>query len=134
MLSRHIAEADLVITAASVPGRPAPKLISAAQIAAMKPGAVIVDIGAESGGNCEGTEPGATVIRGPAKIIGPLNLPSMVAQHASELYAKNLLNLVGLIAKDGAISIDFTDDIIAGTVLTHAGEIRSAAVLSAIGT
>ncbi|HTI01680.1 MAG TPA: NAD(P) transhydrogenase subunit alpha [Acidisoma sp.] len=132
VIGRHIAEADLIVTAASVPGRPAPRLVSAAQIAAMKPGSVIVDIGAESGGNCEGTEPGATVVRGPVTILGPLNLPSMVAQHASELYAKNLLNLLSVIVKDGAPQIDLADEIVAATLLTHDGTIRNPAVLSAI--
>src|SRR5271166_3314399 len=124
-LSRHIAEADMIITTASVPGRPAPKLIRAAQIAAMKPGAVIVDLGAESGGNCEGTKPGETVKAGPATILGPLNLPSALPQHSSELYAKNLLNLVTLIVKDGALNLDFEDEVVAGATLTHAGEIRT---------
>lgn len=121
VLSKHVAEADLIVTAASVPGRAAPRLINAQQIAAMKPGSVIVDIGAESGGNCEGTEPGQTVVRGPATLLGPLNLPSMLAQHASELYAKNLLNLLSLIVKDGAIQIDLSDEIVAATLLTHNG-------------
>ena len=122
-LSQHIAEADMIITTASVPGRPAPKLISAAQISAMKPGAVIVDLSAESGGNCEGTKPGETVVAGPATILGPLNIPSALAQHSSELYAKNLLNLVTLIVKDGVLNVDFKDEVIAGTMLTHAGEL-----------
>ena len=122
-LSQHIAEADMIITTASVPGRPAPKLISAAQISAMKPGAVIVDLSAESGGNCEGTKPGETVVAGPATILGPLNIPSALAQHSSELYAKNLLNLVTLIVKDGVLNLDFKDEVIAGTTLTHAGEL-----------
>lgn len=132
VIGRHIADADLIVTAASVPGRPAPRLISAQQIAAMKPGSVIVDIGAEGGGNCEGTQPGATVVHGPATILGPLNLPSMLAQHASELYAKNLLNLLSVIVKDGVPHIDLSDEIIAATLLTHDGTIRNPAVLSAI--
>lgn len=127
-LSQHIAEADMIITTASVPGRPSPKLISAAQISAMKPGSVIVDLGAEGGGNCEGTKPGETVTVGPATIMGPLNVPSALAQHASELYAKNLLNLIGLIVKDGALNLDFEDEVIAGATLTHAGEIRNKVV------
>ncbi|ACM39505.1 NAD(P) transhydrogenase subunit alpha [Agrobacterium vitis] len=126
-LDKHIVEADMIITTASVPGRPAPKLITAAQIAAMKPGAVIVDLGAEGGGNCEGTRPGETVTAGPATILAPLNVPSMLAQHASELYAKNLFHFVQLIVKDGAVHLDFDDEIVAGTVLTHDGVIRNAA-------
>ncbi|WP_413623491.1 NAD(P) transhydrogenase subunit alpha [Luteibacter sp. Lutesp34] len=128
VVSRHIAQADLIVTTAAVPGRRAPILITAEQIAAMKPGAVIVDLGAESGGNCEGTRPGETVTVGPVTILGPLNVPSALAQHASELYAKNVLNLVTSFVKNGAIALDFDDEVIAGTVLTHAGEIRDAGV------
>ncbi|NLS19993.1 NAD(P) transhydrogenase subunit alpha [Rhizobium sp. P40RR-XXII] len=127
-LTRHIAEADMVITTASVPGRPAPKLISSAQVAAMKPGAVIVDLGAESGGNCEETKPGETVNVGTVTVLGPTNVPSALAQHASELYAKNVLNLLDLIIKDGSIHLDFEDEVIAGTVATHDGKIRSKAL------
>ena len=123
-LTKHIADADLIITTASVPGRRAPQLITNAQIAAMKRGAVIVDLSAESGGNCEGTKPGETVVVGPAMILGPLNVPSAIAQHASELYAKNLLNLVALIIKDGALNVDLADEVIKGAILTHAGELR----------
>ncbi len=131
VVSRHIAQADMIVTTAAVPGRRAPILISAEQIAAMKPGAVIVDLGAESGGNCEGTRPGETVTVGHVTILGPLNVPSALAQHASELYAKNVLNLVTLFVKDGAIALDFDDEVIAGTVLTHGGEIRDEGVRKA---
>jgi proton-translocating NAD(P)+ transhydrogenase subunit alpha len=124
-ISQHVAQADLIITTAAVPGRRAPTLISKAQISAMKPGAVIVDLAAESGGNCEGTKPGEAVVLGPATILAPLNIPSALAQHASELYAKNLLNLVTLIVKDGALSLDFEDEVVAGIALTHAGELRT---------
>lgn len=127
-LSKHIAEADMIITTASVPGRPAPRLISAAQIAAMKPGAVIVDLSAEGGGNCEGAKPGETVVLGPTTLVAPLNVPSALAQHSSELYAKNILNLLQLIVKDGAIHLDFDDEVLAGTVLTHAGKIMNPTV------
>ncbi|MDQ0390269.1 NAD(P) transhydrogenase subunit alpha [Labrys monachus] len=119
-IGQHIAEADMIITTASVPGKPAPRLISAAQVAAMKPGSVIIDLGAESGGNCEGTEPGRTVVVGPATIVGPLNVPSALAQHASELYAKNILNLIELMVKDGALSLDFTDEVLAKTAAVRA--------------
>ncbi|MBJ9663242.1 MULTISPECIES: NAD(P) transhydrogenase subunit alpha [Burkholderia] len=124
VLDKHISEADMIITTASVPGRRAPRLVSAAQIRRMKPGAVIVDLGAESGGNCEGTEAGKTVEIGPVTIIGPCNVPSMLSQHASELYAKNLLNFVGLLVKDGELHIDFSDEILAGTAVTHEGTVR----------
>ncbi|MGI4746311.1 MAG: NAD(P) transhydrogenase subunit alpha, partial [Janthinobacterium lividum] len=97
VLTEHIAMADMIVTTAALPGRDSPKLISAAQIAQMKPGSVIVDLAAEGGGNCEGTVPGETVQRGPATLMGPLNVPSMLAQHASELYSKNLLALLDLV-------------------------------------
>ncbi len=132
VLSQHIAEADMIITAASVPGRRAPVLIDADQIAAMKPGAVIVDLGAESGGNCEGTKPGETVAIGPATVLGPVDVSSALAQHASELYAKNVLNLLMLIVKDGVVTLDFDDEVIAGTILSHAGDIRNAAARKAV--
>jgi len=125
ILTRHIQEADMIITTAAVPGRPSPKLISARQIAGMKPGAVIIDLGAEGGGNCEGTKPGETVEIGPVTILAPLNVPSHLAQHASELYAKNLLNLLQLIIHDGQITLDFDDEVIARTILTHNGEVRN---------
>ncbi|SFW23383.1 NAD(P) transhydrogenase subunit alpha [Luteibacter sp. UNCMF366Tsu5.1] len=126
-LTLHIQQADLVITTANVPGRTAPRLISRAQIEGMKPGSVIVDLAAESGGNCEGTVPGETTTVGRATILAPLNVPSLLAQHASELYAKNLLSLLDLIVKDGALSLDLGDEVVAGTLLTHAGEIRQPA-------
>jgi NAD(P) transhydrogenase subunit alpha len=128
VVTQHVAEADMIVTTASVPGRRAPILITEDQVAAMKPGAVIVDLGAESGGNCALTRPGETISVGAVTILGPLDVPSALAQHASELYAKNILNLVTLMVKDGAIALDFEDEVIAGTVLTHVGEIRDAAV------
>ncbi|RKF20613.1 NAD(P) transhydrogenase subunit alpha [Altericroceibacterium spongiae] len=132
VLTQHIAEADMIVTTASVPGRPSPRLISSAQVASMKPGAVIVDLGAEGGGNCADSKPGETITSGPATIIAPLNVPSALAQHASELYAKNILNLLGLVVKDGAIQLDFEDDVIAGTIAIHDGTIRNDALRKAI--
>ena len=125
VLTRHIQNADAVITTASIPGRPSPKIISEAQIMGMKPGAVIVDLAAEGGGNTPLTQPGETVEVGPTTIVAPLNIPSHLAEHASELYARNLLNLVGLMVKDGELQLDWEDEILAGAVLTHAGEIKN---------
>ncbi|MFT4196955.1 MAG: NAD(P) transhydrogenase subunit alpha [Pseudoxanthomonas sp.] len=127
-LSQHIAAADMIVTTAAVPGRRAPRLIDAEQLAAMKPGSVVVDLGAEGGGNCEGTVPGQTVTLGNATVIGPLNVPSLLAQHASELYAKNVANLLELIVKDGALALDFGDEVVAGTTLIHAGQVRDEAL------
>jgi len=131
-LTRHIQQADLVITTAAVPGRPAPKLISRAQVDGMKAGAVIVDLAAEGGGNCEYTAPGETVRIGAVTIVAPLNVPSLVGEHASELYAKNLLNLLELMIRDGALAPDWEDEVLAKTVLTRGSEITSEAARKAV--
>lgn len=123
VLTQHIQQADMIVTTANVPGRTAPILIDRMQIAGMKPGAVIVDLAADSGGNCEGGVPGQTVEVGPVTIVAPFNVPSALAQHASELYAKNLLNLLELLVRDGALAPDFDDEVVAGTLLTRDGRI-----------
>jgi NAD(P) transhydrogenase subunit alpha len=123
-LAEHVKGVDVIVTTAAVPGRPAPKIITRAMVEGMRRGAVIVDLAAETGGNCEVTRAGETVDVGGVAVIGPVNLPSMGAQHASEMYAKNLHNFAALLLKDGAIAIDFDDDLVAGTCLTHAGTIR----------
>lgn len=122
VLTQHIQQADMIVTTANVPGRTAPILIERAQIDDMKPGAVIVDLAADSGGNCAGSLPGQTVEVGPVTIVAPFNVPSALAQHASELYAKNLLNLLELLVRDGALAPDFDDEVVAGTLLTRAGQ------------
>ncbi|MBB6336564.1 NAD(P) transhydrogenase subunit alpha [Xanthomonas arboricola] len=121
VLTQHIQQADLIVTTANVPGRTAPILIDRTQIAGMKPGAVIVDLAADSGGNCEGGVPGQTVEVGTVTIVAPFNVPSALAQHASELYAKNLLNLIELLVRDGVLAPDFDDEVVAGTLLTRDG-------------
>jgi NAD(P) transhydrogenase subunit alpha len=123
VLTQHIQHADLIITTAAIPGRPSPKLISHAQIAGMKAGAVIVDLSAEGGGNCEDTRPGETTRIGQVTIVAPLNVPSLLGEDASELYAKNQLNLIALMMKDNIIAIDWNDEILAKTALTHAGKL-----------
>ena len=134
VLTRHIQNADAVVTTASIPGRPSPKIISEAQILGMKPGSVIIDLAAEGGGNTPLTEPGDTVEVGPVTIVAPLNIPSHLAEHASELYSRNLLALIGLMVKDGELSIDWDDEILAGAVLTHDGEIKNEAAKKAADT
>jgi H+-translocating NAD(P) transhydrogenase subunit alpha len=124
ILARHIAEADAVISTAAVPGRPAPRIITAAMVAAMKPGAVIVDLAAEQGGNCELTRPGENVAHAGVIIAGPLNVPSQLAVHASEMYAKNVLNFLSPMIKDGELAIDWSDQVVAESALTHQGEIK----------
>ena len=125
VLTKHIQQADLVITTAAIPGRPSPKLISSAQVAGMKSGAVIVDLSAEGGGNCADTRPGETSVVGLVTIVAPLNVPSLLGEDASELYAKNQYNLLALMLKDNVIEIDWGDEILAKTALTHAGELKS---------
>jgi H+-translocating NAD(P) transhydrogenase subunit alpha len=132
VVTKHIQAADIIITTAAIPGRPSPKLISKAQVEGMKAGSVIVDLAAEGGGNCEYTQPGETVQVGQVTIVGPLNVPSMLGEHASELYAKNQYNLIELFLKEQAITLDWTDEVIAKTALTHAGEIKNEAAKKAV--
>jgi NAD(P) transhydrogenase subunit alpha len=133
LLRERIKEMDIVITTALVPGRQAPKLVDKEMVESMKPGSVIVDLAAESGGNCELTQPGETVEHNQVKIIGPVNLPSAMPIHASQLYARNMHNLIGHITEDRAEekdehdlhpNLDFEDEIIAATCIAHGGEIR----------
>jgi NAD(P) transhydrogenase subunit alpha len=134
VVTKHIQSADIIITTAAIPGRPSPKLISKAQVDGMKNGSVIIDLAAEGGGNTEYTQPGETVQVGQVTIVAPLNVPSLLAEHASELYAKNQFNLIELFVKDGAINIDWTDEVLAKAALTHGGEIKNEAAKKAIET
>ena len=122
-VTAHIQQADLIITTASIPGRAAPKLISSAQVAGMKAGAVIVDLAAEGGGNCELTQPGKTIRVGQVTIVAPLNIPSLLGEHASELYAKNLINFLELLIHDQQLKPDWSDEITAKTALVRAGNL-----------
>ena len=124
VLDSRIAAADAVVTTASVPGRPAPKIISRAAVERMRPGSVVVDIAAEQGGNCELTRPGEIVEHQGVKIIGPLNLPSDLAYNASEMYARNLLNFLKPALDKGELKIDWNDEVFAKSCLTHGGEIK----------
>lgn len=132
VVTKHIQAADIIITTAAIPGRPSPKLISKAQVDGMKNGAVIIDLAAEGGGNTEYTQPGETVQIGQVTIAAPLNVPSLLAEHASELYAKNQYNLIELFVKAGAINIDWTDEVLAKSALTHGGEIKNEAAKKAV--
>ena len=132
ILTQHIQRADLVITTAALPGRPSPRLISRDQVVGMKAGSVIVDLAAEGGGNCECTTADQEVHVGQVTIMAPTNIPSLLGEHASELYAKNVLNLLQLMVKDGALQIDWDDDILAQSVLTYGGEIKNEAVRRAL--
>jgi len=122
-LAEHLARADVVISTAAIPGRPAPKIITSGMVDDMQPGSVIVDIAAETGGNCERTRPGETVVENGVIIDGPTGLPSRCPLHASEMYAKNVYNLLGLMIADGELAIDPEDDVIRGTLLAFDGQI-----------
>lgn len=118
-LEKAIGASDVVITTALVPGRPAPRLVTAAAVKAMKPGSVVVDLAGETGGNCELTEPGQVVVKHDVTIASPLNLPAEMPEHASELYSKNLTSLLDLLVKDGRLEPDFDDEIIATSCVTR---------------
>lgn len=133
MVSAAVARADIVITTASIPGRKAPVLITKETVATMRPGAVIIDLAAESGGNCELTQSGKTVKEHGVTIVGPQNLPARVAIHASQMYAKNVQSFLSLlVSKDGALTRDFTDEILASSLLVNAGEVRHKPTLDLI--
>jgi NAD(P) transhydrogenase subunit alpha len=128
LISRHVTAADVVITTALVPGKRAPVLVTAEAVAQMRPGSVIVDLAAEAGGNCALTRPGEVSVAHGVTIIGRTNLPSDMPSQASQLYARNVFNLVKLLAPKGELALDFDDAIVAGACITHAGEIINAAV------
>jgi NAD(P) transhydrogenase subunit alpha len=123
LMAEAIGKVDVVITTALVPGRRAPILVTEAAVQKMKPGSVIVDLAGEQGGNCELSEPGETVIRYDVKILAPLNVPSTLAEHASQLYARNIQALLALMIDEGQLKLDFDDEIIAGACITRDGEI-----------
>ncbi len=124
---------DVVITTALVPGRPAPKLVTAEAVEGMKPGSVIVDLAGEAGGNCELTEPGQTVVRHDVKIASPLNLPATMAEHSSQLFARNVLALLELfVGDDGALKLDFDDEIVSGACVVRDGEIVNPGAKAAV--
>jgi NAD(P) transhydrogenase subunit alpha len=123
-LAEHLKAIDVVVTTAAVPGRPAPKLLTAVMVEGMKPGAVIVDLAAEGGGNCELTRPGERVQHGGVIILGPLNLPAGAPLHASEMIARNIGNFIELLLHEGALQPDFNDELVAKTCLSHGGEVR----------
>jgi NAD(P) transhydrogenase subunit alpha len=124
---------DVVITTALVPGRPAPKLVTAEAVEGMKPGSVIVDLAGESGGNCELTVPGQTVVRHDVKIVSPLNLPAGMAEHSSQLFARNVLALLELlVGEDGSLKLDFEDEVISGACIVREGEIVNPGAKAAV--
>jgi NAD(P) transhydrogenase subunit alpha len=141
LVRERIREMDVVITTALVPGRAAPQLVDREMVESMKPGSVIVDLAAESGGNCELTESGESVEHKGVKILGPVNLPSSMPIHASQLYSRNMYNLIGHITEDQAedkdekdprLALDFEDEIMNATCIVHEGEVRQEATREAL--
>ena len=134
LMAEAIGKVDVVITTALVPGRRAPILVTAKAVELMKPGSVIVDLAGEAGGNCELSEPGKSVVRHNVKILAPLNVPSTMAEHASQLYARNIQALLGLmINDDGQLELDYDDEVIAGACITRDGEIVNEGARKAAG-
>jgi NAD(P) transhydrogenase subunit alpha len=121
----HLREVDLVVTTAQVPGRPAPRLVTAALVRSMRPGSVVVDLAAETGGNCELTRAGEGVVEGGVTILGPLDLPSRVPLHASETYGRNVSAVVDHLAHEGRLALDPTDEITGPMLVVHRGKVRT---------
>ncbi|MCA0447166.1 MAG: Re/Si-specific NAD(P)(+) transhydrogenase subunit alpha [Bacteroidetes bacterium] len=123
VISKHVSNADIVITTALIPGRKAPVLVTEAMIKSMKPGSVVLDMAVEFGGNVEGSEKGKTVVKHGVKIIGHANLPALLSTQSSDLYSKNLLALLGHISKNGEVTLDLNDEIVKGALIVHQGQI-----------
>ncbi|MDJ1174011.1 Re/Si-specific NAD(P)(+) transhydrogenase subunit alpha [Roseofilum capinflatum] len=134
LVAEHVKTADVVITTAQVPGKKAPRLVTKEMVAQMKPGSVVVDLAAEQGGNCEVSEAGKDVVYEGVTVIGPINLPASMAVHASQMYAKNISTLLNYLVKEGELNLDFEDDIISGTCVTHGGEVRNQRVKDALAS
>jgi H+-translocating NAD(P) transhydrogenase subunit alpha len=132
-MARVVAASDVVITAAAVPGRKAPVLVTSDMVAAMRPGSVVVDLAAEQGGNCESTVPGENVVRGGVTVMGPLNLAASVPYHASQLYAKNIVTFLLSLVKGGRLALDPADDIVRETLVIREGEVIHPRVREALG-
>ncbi len=133
LIASHIDTADLVITTAQIPGRPAPVLVTRAMVESMRPGSVIVDLAGATGGNCELTRFGEVVVHNGVKILAPTNLPSDLPYHASEMYSKNITTLLLDLVEEGELSLDFEDEIVAGTCITHGGKVVHARTLERMG-
>src|SRR5579884_3668929 len=133
LMAQAIGKVDVVITTAAVPGRRAPILVTEDAVKRMKPGSVIIDLAAETGGSCELSEPGQTVLRHDVKILAPLNVPSTLAEHASQLYGRNIEALLGLMLDEGRLRLDFEDEVIAGACITRGGEIVHEGAKAAAG-
>ena len=135
LIAAHIVDADIVITTAQIPGRKAPVLITADMVKSMKPGSVIVDLAGESGGNCELTKGGENVVAHGVQILAPSNIPSTIPVHASQMYSKNVTTLLGEFVnmKDGTLNLDFANDVVGPSTVTHDGQVVNERVKQAMG-
>jgi NAD(P) transhydrogenase subunit alpha len=133
LLTKVVADSDVVIAAAAVPGKKAPVLVTSEMLRAMRPGSVIVDLAAEQGGNCEASEPGSETTAHGVRVVAPLNLAATIPHHASQLYAKNLANFVQNMAKKGELALDADDEIVRDSMLTRGGEVVAPRVREALG-
>jgi proton-translocating NAD(P)+ transhydrogenase subunit alpha len=132
-LAKAIAQSDVLITTAAIPGKKSPLIVTEDMVARMKKGSVIVDMAADSGGNVAGSRPGETVLKDGVSIVGTVNLASRMPIHASEMYARNLFNFISPFIKDGALVLDWSDEILAGSVFTHEGTVRNEGVRKVLG-
>jgi NAD(P) transhydrogenase subunit alpha len=133
MMTKVIAETDVVITTAAIPGKKAPILVTEEMVKGMHPGSVVVDLAAERGGNCELTKSGETVIAHGVKILGPENIPSSIPYHASQMYAKNIATFLIHLVEEGNLKVDLEDEITEGTLITQGGKVVNTRVLEALG-
>lgn len=133
LLAPYVRDSDVLITTAAIPGRPAPRLVTAEMVAAMRRGSVVVDLAAESGGNVEGSVPGAEVRIGEALVWGGQDVPSQLPVHASKLYAANVVALLGLMTSDGQVHADLSDEVVDGCAVVHSGVVRNRAAAEALG-
>ncbi len=132
VIAEHVKQSDVVITTAQVPGKKAPLLVTEEMVEQMTPGSVIVDLAAEQGGNCAVTEAGKDIVRHGVTVIGPINVPASMPTHASQMYAKNISTLLQYLVKEGQLQLNFEDDIVDNTCITHGGEIRNQRVKDAL--
>lgn len=132
-LAKAAAQADVIITTAAIPGKKSPEILTEAMVKGLKLGAVVVDMAAEGGGNCCGTKAGETVVKDGVTIVGPVNLPARMPVHASEMYSKNLFNFFSPFIKDGNLNLDWADEIVTGSALTHDGVVKHEGVRRAYG-
>ncbi|MEQ8329004.1 MAG: Re/Si-specific NAD(P)(+) transhydrogenase subunit alpha [Longimicrobiales bacterium] len=133
LIAAHITAADLVVTTAQIPGREAPLLVTEEMVRAMKPGSVVVDLASESGGNCALTRSGETVIAHGVHIMGPVNIPATIPHHASQMYSKNIVTLVGEFVGDDGVALDFENDVVGPATVTHGGRIVNERVAGSVG-